>query len=256
MNRPDIGGYLAVVSSGRAANVPAMTALVGPATWFVAPAERDAYQAAVAAAGGALGAGAAGLCRNRNAALKAAWREGLPCFELSDDLKKIDVVHIDAKGAKHVRPLPFVDAARTLREAARATRAKLAGGPPTANAFYFNPRAPVSTAAFIIGDLLYVEPCDLLFDEAFLVKEDYDYTLQHVRRFGRVARCNAVLAQFAHYSNAGGVVSYRTDAVEAEAVRLLKAKWPAYVRDNPRRAHEILLRFPRKPPAASRAAQA
>jgi hypothetical protein len=241
MIRRDLGVSLVVVSHGRAANVARMTERIGPATWIVAPEEADAYRAA----GAAVGPGAKGLCPNRNAALRYAWSQGYPALEISDDLRQIEGAVLVGDKPKAV-PLAFADAVRELRDSAKAVGAKLAGGPPTSNAFYFNPRVPVSTAGFIIGDLLYVEPCDLLFDGRFRVKEDYDYTLQHLQRFGRIARVNRLLFTFQHYSNAGGVVDDRSDAVEAEAVRQLKAKWGPVIKDHPKRPNEILLDLGKK----------
>ena len=45
------------------------------------------------------------------------------------------------------------------------------GVAPTANAFYFNPNRPVKTAAFIVGDFIYVHPNPRFFDENLKLKE-------------------------------------------------------------------------------------
>lgn len=96
-----------------------------------------------------------------------------------------------------------------------------------------------------MGDFILVHPCKLFFDEQMKLKEDYDYTMAHIYEFGGVARCNAILAHFAHRSNAGGAVDFRTAEREQEAIAHLKKKWGAYIQDNPKRPNEILLKLPR-----------
>ena len=87
-----------------------------------------------------------------------------------------------------------------------------------------------------------VKPCELYFDESFKTKEDYDYTLQHIKKFGGVTRCDTILANFDHYSNAGGVVDYRTSEVEQNSINTLKKKWGELISDNPKRPNEILIK--------------
>lgn len=237
MKRADLGCFVSVISHRRPDTVAKMTEIVGPATWFVGDAEdRDMYAQPVEASGGQLSVSGK-LCPSRNAALRAAWAEGLPCLELSDDLQRLSV----AVSKKTTVPVPLADVVGSMLEACKLTGAFLAGVAPTSNAFYFNPDRPVNTAAFIVGDLILVRPCDLFFDEQLRLKEDYDYTLQHLSKHGCVARVNSVLAAFAHRTNKGGAVAYRTAEREQEAIAHLRAKWGARIRDNPRRPNEILL---------------
>jgi hypothetical protein len=216
-----------------------MQAMTGPATWYVAAGQGAEYASAGAAA--VVEAGA--LCRARNAALDEGHAAGAAVVELSDDLRGCKLAQ--HQGDKVIgAPIPFAAAVRAIRGSASLYGAKLAGVAPTSNPFYSNPKHPVRLAAFIVGDMICVEPCALRFDERFRLKEDYDYTLQHLAKYGRVVRCDTVLATFIHRSNAGGAVTVRTPALEQEAIALLKAKWPHLVADNPRRANEVLLRLP------------
>jgi len=75
------------------------------------------------------------------------------------------------------------------------------------------------------------------------LKEDYDYTLQHLRAYGQVARLNRIMPTFRHRSNAGGAVAYRTPDLEVQAIAYLRAKWGDCIRPNTRRPHEVLLRW-------------
>ena len=225
--------YVGVISHRRAANVPRMQALCGGMTWYVGEGEAQSY----ADQGAAEVVESGGLCRSRNAVLDDAFAVGLPAVELSDDMAKIEW----ATSSRSTVPMPFDRAAAYMLGVAEKAGARLAGAAPTANAFYFNPKRPVHLQAFIVGDFIAVRPTDLRFDEDLRLKEDYDYTLQHLMEYGRIARCNAILAHFAHRSNKGGAVAYRTPALEQETIRALRERWPGMIKDNPRRQDEILL---------------
>jgi hypothetical protein len=233
--------WVAVVSARRPRAVPAMAAQLGgvPATWYVAAGEAAAYRAAGAQAvteGGPLAA-------SRNAALDDAFAAGLGCVQVSDDLRRLTWT-----GDGQARlALTFAGAIGKLARGLDVAGAKLAGASPTDNLYFY--RTPLSTRLFIVGDLVAVLPCPERYDPMLLVKEDYDYTLQHLAAYGRVARVNGVMAAFRHRSNAGGAVAYRTPALEEETIGYLRGKWGQdVVRPNPRRPGEVLLRW--KEPAA------
>ena len=234
------GYWLAVISHQRPKNVVTMRKALGgaQATWYI---DRNDSVEHYKMAGAERVACSGGLVESRNQALDDAFHRGLPCIQLSDDLKKLRRA-ISNKN-KEAAQISFAAAVDTLATAAQANGARLAGCAPTDNAFYFNPDKPVHSTAFIVGDFILVYPCQLRFDDELPLKEDYDYTLNHLSAFGRVARCNSILASFAHRTNAGGAVAYRTDALEQQAIQHLKSKWGDAIKDNPRRPNEILMRW-------------
>jgi hypothetical protein len=236
--------HVAVISARRPHAVPAMLAhlgdLAGDTTWYVGAGESDAYRAAGAAATVEAGA----LCPARNAALDDAAARGRDCLQLSDDLRWVGWAH--GRTADSVERLSLRAAAVLLgRALADAGPAELAGVAPTANAYFAG--AGIQSTHFVVGDLMLVRAgCPLRFDETLLLKEDYDYTCQHLARYGRVARVGRLLASFAHRSNPGGAVAYRTAAAEQAAIARLMARWPNAIAPNPRRANEVLLRWKKR----------
>jgi hypothetical protein len=218
-----------------------MTEQIGDATWFVGEGEGDAYRAA----GAKHVVESGGLCRSRNAAIDAAQAHGATCLQMSDDLTRIQVaVHGEKKVV--AENADFWHVVSLIQKGMSQVGAKLGGAAPTNNPFYANVDKPVHPSAFIVGDFLLIERgCSLRFDETMTLKEDYDYTLQHLMRYGVVARRDDVLLTFQHRTNAGGAVAVRTPALEQENIALLKARWPQFVVDNPRRPNEVLLKMPR-----------
>lgn len=236
------GVYVAVISHARPDNVEAMQALIGDATWIVGEGETDAYEAA--GAYDVLEGG--GLCESRNLALKVAFDNNVPCVELSDDLRGIKTVYdVTPEGKNLVRDISFVDAVEALMGGAFASGAKLAGCAPTNNPFYANFKKPVGNKHFIVGDFIFVRPCELFFDERLKLKEDYDYTLAHLHDFGTVARLNLLLPTFVHRTNPGGACDFRTAEREQDAIAYLRYKWGSkHIVDNPKRPDEVLMRWP------------
>lgn len=232
--------YTAIVSSGRAGNVPAMNrhtdGLVGPVVWYVGAGEAADYRycgAAHVVEGGP-------LCEARNRALDDAQDKGMHCLQLSDDLRRVSVAHGNTRD--QVEPITLLDAVGSLAEALFEHDAHLAGAAPTANPYFSKLR--VHRSAFIVGDMVLVRAgCPLRWDEQLPLKEDYDYTCQHLARYGVVARADYLLADFLHRRNKGGAVAYRTSALEQQAIARLQAKWPGVIVPNPRRQDEVLLRW-------------
>jgi hypothetical protein len=230
------GCFHAVISHKRPQNVAAMGALIGNATWFVGAGEAQAYRDA----GAEFVVEGGGLCASRNAALDHAFAIGAPCVELSDDLKKLQIAI--PNGQKNVAgSLSFAEAVTLMRRRLDDFGFKYGGVAPTANPYFFHANRPVSTNLFVVGDFIIVAPSEPRFDENMRLKEDYDFTLQHMRAYGGVVRSNDILASFLHRTNAGGACAVRTSALEQESIAYLKQKWPGAIRDNSRRPDEILL---------------
>lgn len=243
MIRKDLAGrpWLSIISAHRPENVAKMGALVGNATWYVPENQVDLYRGHgaefVEPDGG-------GLCPARNAALRDAWIAGGVCVQLSDDLSGVKEAYYDEQAEKNkARNISFHAAQERIWSELEGSDAYLAGCAPTANPFFFHPDRAVGRKHFIVGDYVVIKACSLTWDNNLRLKEDYDYTLQHLTEFGEVVRCNDIMPVFAHRTNKGGACAVRTSDLEQESIRYLKEKWPGKLRDNPRRKDEILLKW-------------
>jgi hypothetical protein len=226
---PEIGAYVAIISARRPKSVEKMSVHFPLATYFVAEGETQEYSEAGALS--VLEGGA--LCVARNMAMVEAERAGLPCLQVSDDLVRV-------KDARDGETMTAQQAGRYLVQEAQTHGAKFAGCAPTANRYFYNPKKPVQTHGFIVGDLCLVQ-AGLRWDERFRLKEDYDLTCHVLSTYGYVLRCNFILAEFKHRTNPGGAVAYRTSELEQEAIALLMSKYPGMTKPNKKRANEILL---------------
>jgi hypothetical protein len=174
--------------------------------------------------------------QSRNAALDMAFNENKICVQLSDDLKKVTTnknfsikkqVDLDFAISELVNIFNKVDGVYLM------------GIPPTSNDFFA--KSLISKNTFCIGDMLFIKPNDLRFDTLLTLKEDYDYTLQHLAKYKNCFRYQKYLFEFEHYKNKGGAVDYRTEQEEQKNIKILFAKWKNKIKLNSKRKNEILI---------------
>jgi len=90
---------------------------------------------------------------------------------------------------------------------------------------FYREYSPFSSQGVIGANILGVIKNPIRFDERLKVKEDYDYSMQHIAKYGGVLRFMKYGIDVIHLTNEGGCVSYRTKDVEMEAYNILVKKW-------------------------------
>lgn len=228
------------VSAGRPGNVPEVKHLWAgtPVTWVVPLDEAREYKAAGAARVLPLPRtpGVMPLASQRNAALEDAFYHGATCVQTDDDGKRL----LRWQDGKAV-PATVSHYLAAWHEALTTTPgARLAGCAPVANAFYSNGK--IKSQHWIMGQLFAVEPSEPRFDPALPVREDYDFTAQHIEAYGAVARHDGLLPDYRHWSNRGGCQAYRTLSLDRRVNKLLLDRWPQYLKPHTTRPDELLFR--------------
>jgi hypothetical protein len=225
---------IAVISHARAKAVTKIQQYAPEAIWYVGYGEKTDYEAA----GAHKVIESGNLIDSRNAALNDAHALGLASVQISDDLNGLEILQDD-----QLHPITLTETITILSNVADSWGVKLAGVAPVANKFYLSETNPIKQHHFIIGDLIFVKPSEPRFDPNLRLKEDYDFTAQHITTYGAVARLDTICAKFAHRTNAGGAVEYRNTELEQQAITYLKSKWGnTVIVDNPRRPNEILFK--------------
>src|SRR5215831_1339189 len=236
--------HLAIISSGRPKNMIAMHEHLEntECTWYVGHGEKQQYLEynpnniayKIKESGK--------LIESRNQAITDALNNQKDLVMIDDDLVRIKLKALDQPTV-----ISLYTAIKLMQDALYIQdQIHLAGIAPTANEFYY-PNRPFDTDKFLISAMLYIRnPITIYFDNNMTLKEDYDYTLQHIAQFGGALRCNQILANFKHYGNQGGVKPIRNMQEEQKNIAYLKQKWGnKVIKDNKRRPNEILLRIPK-----------
>jgi hypothetical protein len=177
------------------------------------------------------------LMDSRNASLDYCFSLNKICVQLSDDLEKIMVNNFTGKRTYDY--VNVVDVLENIIPDFISNKCYFAGFPPTNNPFFSLKEKEYNK--FIVGDFILVKPNHLKFDNNLKLKEDYDYTLQHINKLNGTIRYGNYLNSFKHYSNKGGAVDYRTNILEQETINYLKKKWGDCIKLNSKRKNEILL---------------
>lgn len=158
-----------------------------------------------------------------------------------DDVKNICKLE-EQGGKKSLKKLSAKEIKEFCEAAFRQTKGcdlKMWGVYPVANAFYMD--FQVKQKAFIIASFSGVVNTPLRMDTELPLKEDYDFSLAHIQKYGGVYRFDDYCVEAAHYTNKGGAVSYRTPEKEAFACKLILEKYKGMVRPNPRRENELII---------------
>lgn len=105
--------------------------------------------------------------------------------------------------------------------------------------------SPFSLQSFIAGHLMGIIDDGQRFDERLRLKEDYDFSLQSLRRHRRVLRFNKYSFYVDHHDTVGGCRTYRTMKMEMDAIEMLRRKWGTeLVWTNPKKRYEVRVRSP------------
>jgi hypothetical protein len=228
--------WLSVISARRPENVPQMSKLIGAATWYTDPESVSLYEAH-----GISVVPTSGLAAARNLAIQEAEKHQAVCVQLDDDLRWLGFARNKKVVKSNNGHLVIQDLVKRLTH----SDFYLGGVSPTDNAYFSQKRN--SSNLFVVGSCCAIKPgSELWFDTQMRLKEDYDYTCQHIARYGGVCRCDDLLASFRHYSNSGGAVDIRSESTERQAIQHLLDRWPGWIKKHPRRDNEVLLRVPRK----------
>ena len=176
------------------------------------------------------------LVGNRNAALEYCFKKGKICVQIDDDLQSVALNDFTGKRTKQYTNI--VTAVEDLLNSFIDSDFNFAGAPPTENPFFATKESQENI--LITAPFTLTKPNSIRFDEKLLLKEDYDYTLQHIKQGGCI-RYHKYLFNFKRYGNTGGAVSYRTDNLEQQSIEYLQNKWNDCIKLNPKRDNEILL---------------
>lgn len=94
---------------------------------------------------------------------------------------------------------------------------------------FYREYSPFSLTSICVANLFGMINDGQRFDERFIVKEDYDYSIMSLYKHRKILKFQKFGVKVQHLTNEGGCVAYRTREVEEEAFQLLKKKWGSRV---------------------------
>lgn len=230
--------HVAIISHKRPENVKKIMAIVGDCTFYVNAGEADVYLQAGANRVTECGTD---ICIARNTAIRFAMAQGVPCIQVSDDLKKIQKVRLE-DGKHVVEPISFDEVCFMIIRELRAKNFFFGGVAVTNNRLNYTGE-DVSYNKLIVNDLICVMPVGKLFDPEMALKEDYDFTIRSLIEAGGLVRLNNILCDFPHRDNVGGANTYRNSVSEQAATDKLYAKWGNLIKKHATREGQVSLNY-------------
>lgn len=94
---------------------------------------------------------------------------------------------------------------------------------------FYREYSPFSLLSPILGPFAAFDRCTLRYDEDLWLKEDYDLSLQVLRKHHKALRFNKYHYSVDHFSEAGGIVGMRNMPEEVRQLRRLQEKWGSEV---------------------------
>jgi hypothetical protein len=164
------------------------------------------------------------ISRKRNAILRLFAGEDL--VMLDDDYDYIgrweagEDRHLDHDGIRHLLAEGF----RMVRELGSC----LFGVNVQVDRRFYREYTPISVTNIVLGPFhawTGERPPDLKYDEDLWLKEDYDLSLQVLRRFHRILRLNAYHYMVDHHNELGGIVGQRNMEEEVRQLHRLQQRW-------------------------------
>jgi len=111
---------------------------------------------------------------------------------------------------------------------------------------FYREYQPFSTQKMVGANIIGIIKNPIRFDERLKVKEDYDYSMQHIEKYGGILRYMKYGIDVIHLTNQGGCVSYRTKDIEMNAYETLKKKWGTKIVILTNNKNFLRLKSPRK----------
>lgn len=91
---------------------------------------------------------------------------------------------------------------------------------------FYREYTPFSFSVVVLGPFMgIIKDPDIRFDERLGLKEDYDYSLQVLKKYRKVLRYNKYHYKARHIEDDGGAATYRTMKKEKEQAKLFQEKW-------------------------------
>lgn len=186
-----------------------------------------------------------GITQTRNWILDYCDRMGIGlCVQADDDCHGFYAFE-EGTNAKLCTPAQFQEVLQNTFELCRGLGARCFGFQLNRDQKTYREYSPFSLSSVVVASLIGILVDEQRFDENLKLKEDYDFSLESMRRNGLVLRHNKYVWSVEHHENQGGCVDYRSLQAELDSVNYLRRKWgDEIVSVNSKKNYEVVCRPP------------
>ena len=106
------------------------------------------------------------------------------------------------------------------------------------------PYKPILTRSYVTASLMgIINDGEYYFDENFVVKEDYEICLRHIKDKGGILGIRYLHWENDHWTKDGGCKDYRTINIEKKAIKDLIKLYPSMISSVKRQANEFTIKL-------------
>lgn len=106
------------------------------------------------------------------------------------------------------------------------------------------PYKPINTRSYVTASLMgIINDGEYMFDENFIVKEDYEICLRHIKEKGGILAIRYLHWENDHWMKDGGCKDYRTIDIERKAIKDLIKLYPNMISSATRKANEFTIKL-------------
>jgi glycosyltransferase involved in cell wall biosynthesis len=235
---------IAIPSKGRAGKTTSDKILPNFGTFFVPSSELHQYEGLVKNVVG-VPKEVRGITPTRNWILENAEDDWVVFVD--DDVKAAGYIQLLERNGKHRRigdELFWVDEFVRYFDVCEQLGYKIWGLKTESARRAVYPYKPILLQSYVTASCMgIVNDGEYMFDEDFVVKEDYELCLRHIRDKGGILAVRYLYWENDHWGKAGGCRDYRTIGVERDAIKRLIKMYPGMVGKAKRKANEFTIRL-------------
>lgn len=150
-------------------------------------------------------------------------KEGESLVMVDDDVCKYSVIESGVVRQLEEKEVYFLFA--NLELMAREADTSVFGINQQSDPKFYREYSPFSFTSPVLGPTLGIIKTDLFFDDSLGLKEDYDFSIQAIRKHRRILRFNKYSYTAGHINKKGGCSIIRTTDKEKEQMQRLVRKW-------------------------------
>lgn len=237
--------HFAVPSKGRGGIITSTRKILKNATYYVPETEVNDYRNSHGGLIVGVPIEIKGITATRNWILKN-------CNEyyvvmVDDDVKTagwVEILKMNGKHRKLLTDADWIEEASKLAYFCEDLNYKIFGISTHSSQIQFKGFKPFLFQTYVLGSFIgHINDGSYYYDESFLVKEDYEICLRHIKERGGILGGRNIYWECEHWKTNGGCKDYRTQDMEKSAIKKLIKMYPSFIRKVSRKGSEFCIQL-------------
>ena len=237
--------HFAVPSKGRGGIITSTRKILKNATYYVPENEVNDYRNSHGGLIVGVPIEIKGITATRNWILKNC--NEYYVIMVDDDVKVagwLEILKMNSKHRKLLTDADWIEEATKLAYLCEDLDYKIFGISTHSSQIQFKGFKPFLFQTYVLGSFIgHINDGSYYYDESFLVKEDYELCLRHIKERGGILGGRNIYWECEHWKTDGGCKDYRTQEMEKSAIKKLIKMYPGLIRKVSRKGSEFCIQL-------------